>query len=431
MQPQSSIHPPKEWRRLLASVLGVHALGHLLNGLAAFLVVWLLPRDQYAWFTFAAAVMAVLQVLTDGGVTSAVLAAGGDAWQSRQRLSALAEAGFQVNRVLTSIVVLSAIPILAWMMVRQGGDWGLIVSILCLCLIPQWAANRAQIQLVVCKLKSRIADVQAAELTLAATRLALTLALWLLGFAEAAWALAAVSASLILQSWLVQTRTKGLFSTQNAPPELASFRRQIYQTVSHLYPGALFTCLQAHLAVWLLSFMGRNGELADIGALTRLGFFVNLAGAPLVTLAAPAFARSQNAVRLRSLFWMTLAGSAAFMLPLVIIAALRPGWILGLLGGGYVHLYQELLIVAVGFMLAALANVCSNLNLARGWTRYFWLSVPFSVVAQLGVVFTVDLGTLAGMAWLGFALAAANLLFHGLLMLVSLFQMPLSAESEP
>jgi hypothetical protein len=127
---------------------------------------------------------------------------------------------------------------------------------------------------------------------------------------------------------------------------------------------------------------------------------------------------------------MTLAGSAAFMLPLVFVAWWRPGWLLGLLGSGYAHLHQELLIVSLGFMLAALANVCSNLNLARGWTRHFWLSVPLSLLAQLGVVFTVDLGTLAGMAWLGFALAAANLMFHSLLILISLFQMPATSTGK-
>jgi hypothetical protein len=420
----------RQWSIRLVSIVGTQAFCHLLNGLAAILVVWLLPREQYAWFTLAASVMAVLQVLTDGGVNAAVLSTGGQVWQNSSRLSALVAAGIQVNRTLTTGVVIGAVPLLCWMMARQGGDWPLIISITLLCMIPQWTSNRAQIHLIACKLKSHIADVQAAELALAVARLALTLMLWFLGLAHAAWALAAVSASLVLHSWLVKTRTQGLLSPQIEAADLASFRQQIGQTVRHLYPGALFTCVQAHLAVWLLSFMGRSGELADIGALSRLGFFVNLAGAPLVTLAAPAFARCQTAGRLRSLFGLTLAGSAAFMLPLVCVAWWRPGWLLGLLGSGYAHLHQELLIVALGFMLAALANVCSHLNLARGWTRHFWLSVPLSLLAQLGVVFTVDLGTLAGMAWLGFALAAANLTFHGLLMLISLLQMPATSTGK-
>lgn len=416
---------------MFARVIAVHGVCHLLNGITAFLVVWLLPRDQYAWFTLAAAMMAILQVLTDGGVSSAVLSAGGGVWQNRARLSVLVQAAFQLNRFLTGVVVVCVAPVLAWMLIRQGADWGQMLAITALCVLPQWAANRAQLVLVVLKLSSRVSEVQIAELAISTARLVLTLALWLSGLAEAAWVIAAVSVSIGLQSWVVRSRSAGLLDQVVDPGAVSASRSQILQTVRHLYPSAIFTCVQGHLAVWMLSFMGRSGDLADIGALGRLGFLVNIAGAPLVTLAAPAFARCQNPGGLRRIFFLSATASAAFMFPAVLLAGFRPDWVLGLFGSGYKHLGHELWIVMSGLSLTVLGNVCSHLNLARGWTRHFWMAVPLSILAQLMAVLWVDLSTLAGMAWLGFALAAANLFFHGLLMLISLFQMPGSAESVP
>ncbi|WP_461786429.1 lipopolysaccharide biosynthesis protein [Prosthecobacter sp.] len=395
---------------MFASVAGTQALCQLLNGLAAFLLIRMLPKDQYAWFTIATAMAAVLNALSEGGIGTAVLSVGGKVWQDRPRLSALVHASLGMLNRLSIVGTLLTLPAMAWLLHQQDAPWTVLILLCVLILCPQWMATRTVLLGMVNRLQSRLWQLQSAELTQAGLRFTLTVVPGLCGAAHVLWAAAAVAVAVVAQGVLVRKQVWPLLEREVSPEAVEEFRPQVTSTVRRMYPSAVFNCVQSQIAIWLLGALGSSSEVADIGALARLAFIANMVGAPLSLIVAPAFARCHDTRRLRRMFAGLLGAYGLFYLSLTVAAWLHAPWILKLFGPNYGHLSHELLLYTFSLALAGLNGICWTLNLARGWLGYFWLTIPISIATQGTTLFFIEAQTVAGAIWLGIILNAGYLL---------------------
>ena len=402
-----------KWGMRFVSVAGTQAVCQLLNGVVAFMLVRMLPKDHYAWFTLTASMAAILNAISDSGVGIAMMSLGGTVWQDRPKLSALIKAGLGMLVWLAAAGSVVVLPLLIWLLHRQGASWSVICLLCGLNIIPQWVATRSVILSIVNRLHSRVWQMQQVELTTAGMRFVLTTLPWLCGMTHVVWASSAIAASILAQGLLIRRQVGPVIDSQPSEALVRELTPKVQATVRHILPSTVFNCFQAHLAVWMLGILGGTAEVADIGALNRISFVANLAGAPLAMLIAPAFARCQDMARLRKMFIGVFAAYSLFFIGFAAVCWLQSPLILNLFGPKYSHLSAELLLVAVGVGVTALNGVCCALNLSKGWVRSLWMSIPISLLAQISTMLVFDMKSVSGAAWLTISLGTAYLAYSG------------------
>lgn len=389
----------------------------------AFVLVRALAKQDYAWFTIASSMSAVLNALNDGGVATAVISMGGAIWQDRRRFSALITAAYAMlwRAALLGGGVMA--PLLAWLLREKDASWQTMVILVVLVVGPQWLANRTFTLSSVNRLHSRIRELQVAELAAASTRFVLTLVPAALGFVNVYLALGAAVIGLVVQSMVVRRQVVPLLDLPGEEAEVREYRGHIGSVMKSMYPNVVFTCVQSQLATGLLAVFGSTSQVADLGALSRLSFFANFIGAPVHHIIGPAFARCSDARRLRWLFVGVLTGYLVVLGAFVGFVGWQAGFVLQLFGSKYAHLNHELFLVAVAVAMMFINLVFSSLNFSRGWVRWTWINIPLTLAVQSAAAFFLRMDTVEGAAYLMIATACANLVLSVTIAYLELFRL--------
>ncbi len=384
------------WTFRVVSVTGTQTLVQLLNGFVAFIIIRTLPKEQFAWFTLASGMATVLNSLNDGGIASAVTAHGGPVCHDRTRFSALLHAALGTLQRTATLAAAVVAPLLAWLLwQREAPPFFVFVSV-ALVVGPQWLATRTVVLGTVNRLQARVRQLQMLELTGAFTRALLTIVPAALGCVSLPIALGAVAASIAVQALLVRRQVLPFIDPVTPPALQVPFDALIRGTLRRTYPNVVFGCVQAQIATALLAVFGTTSQVADLGALARLGFFINLIGAPIGHLFAPAFARCTSLPRLRILFLGVIGGYLLLLALFLLLVHNQAGFILSLFGPNYGHLHAELLLTAASLSVHLVNQTFWALNFSRGWIRWVWLNIPLSLFGQVVSALLLPINTVRG-----------------------------------
>ncbi len=391
----------------------VQLIVQALNAVAGFLMVRSLDKPNYAWFTIISGMSAALSVLADSGIGSAVTAIGGSIWQDKKALSSLITAALKLRLKMAALAALLVAPLSVWMLMRNNAPVTEALILTVIVLLPIWHLSTAAVLNVVNRLYSRTWQLQIADLAPALIRALLTLLLVAVGLISPLTAVLTLLVSQAIQYLIVQQQVRSYISEIPDSAAIQRYSGKVLKVIKQLYPNCLFICFQGQLATWLISIFATTNEVADLGALNRLGVIFAVLGGPVGQYIAPEFARSQNQTRLKSLAGSLIFGYSAFCALLVLITCWKGDIFLWLLGEKYKHLHLELLLVVIGMSIAGLNSVIWALNFARGWVEYVWLNIPLTILSQIIAAFIVPLNTVKGLA--GFTIATAVVqLLHGL-----------------
>jgi hypothetical protein len=185
-------------------------------------------------------------------------------------------------------------------------------------------------------------------------------------------------------------------SPKTVAADLKPYRRKVWRYLLPTLPSAVYFALQGPLTVWLAATFGATRNIAEVGALSRLGLLVGIFSSLTGVVFLPRLARitDERLYRRRALqFGTALSGVALAMLA---AAAVAPGLFLLLLGPHYAGLHRELLLVVAGAGLTLLDGYVVSLNLARSWTRWQGLAVASLIAVQAALVALLPLSTTAG-----------------------------------
>ncbi|MFN0076446.1 MAG: hypothetical protein ACKVY0_08225 [Prosthecobacter sp.] len=378
------------------------------NALSGILLVWVLPRETaYAWFTVVSSMMVMVSLLSDSGMTSAANTLGGPIWQERARFTQVIAAVRRQQRWLTGFAVLIVVPWLVVLLQRLNTPtWVTGLAALAVVLFA-WPMAAAQIFGNVNRLHARLRPQLLAELATSCTRLLLTvgvlviaaLAGWSVGPVFVGVVFAAVLSALLYYSMVERQAEQVL---DQSPPLTGEFDSAIRRIAYSTAGFTVYYCLQGQLSLWLISWLGAAAQVADVGALSRLGLLFSLASGPLVQVVGPAFARSTDCAQLRRQLLQVCALYAVFAAAILLLVTLLPGPVLWLLGPQYGHLGAELPLAALGLTAAGYSGIIWGLVLARGWVKSSALIIPVGLAAQLAGVLIFDFSTVTGV--LGFNL---------------------------
>jgi hypothetical protein len=353
------------------------------TGMAAgLLLTRSMPVREFALYTLASSVISFFTFASDLGSTSSLVfffhraaRAGGEFGDYLAAVLGLRRTAFLVG----AVAVVLAFPATA---ASKGfARWDIALATAGI-LAAAWFQIAASVRVLALRLGDRYGQSYRAEMAGGALRLAA--ALGMIGLA-------------LLRAWIA------------VAADLAPHRRQVLRYLLPSLPSAVYFSLQGPLVVWLSATFGSTRNLAEVGALGRLGLLVGMFSGLTGVVFLPRMARitDDRVFRRRYLqFGALLLAIAAGMLATAFAA---PGLLLFILGPHYAGLHRELLLVVAGSGLTLLSGYGVGVNLSRSWNRWESVAVVVLIAAQACFVALLPLGTTAGVLWFNLLSAAVGL----------------------
>jgi O-antigen/teichoic acid export membrane protein len=396
-QPATRVLPP--WRRLAAHVArfgGTHTVVQGASLLAGLLFVNYLEPAAFALYTLATSLVAFTVFLSDLGVTGSLVYFAHQATREERSFDRFAAAVFGMRRIAVLAVGL-LVGLLFPLVAGAEGFGGLGVWLATAALLATVLAQvEAALQLQLLRLRNALAASYRAEIVGAVLRLALALGLVVAVWLEA-WTALAAGAVATAATALLARRAQTPLVLGDAP--LVAERRAVLRYLLPTLPGALYFALRGQLTVWLAASFAGTQQLAEVGALGRLGLLLGFFSsfASVVVLPRLAQLRDESLWQRRVLgFGLALAGVAVSLLGL---ATLAPGAFLLVLGPNYRGLETELLLVVASAGVGLLDGYLVSINMARSWTRWNGLAVAVLAASQVALVWVCPLATTLGLLW--------------------------------
>jgi hypothetical protein len=338
-------------------------------------------KEEYAFFTIANTIQATVNVLSDMGGGSALQAKAGKVWQDTARMGQLIASYRHIKRFMSGGLGLLMAPVLFWLLTKNGAAPAYSLLIIATLGAEFVFYIETQNYLFVYQINTQIKKLQYAQLLPDAVRLALVAGAYFI-FLNAWTALFASFLATVIQYIFLRKQIENFigkdFKTQNTEDRQAIIRMMKSQLLYYI-----FYAFQGQLYVWLISFFGSPGGIAEVGALSRISVIFTVISGLMANLVFPAFIRCQQSERLKKLYFSILGGLLLLSVALTGLVWLFPDLILSVLGKSYAHLRVELLLLTVSSLLYQINGTVWSLNTNKAWVRNSWLIVPASICVQV------------------------------------------------
>jgi hypothetical protein len=188
-----------------------------------------------------------------------------------------------------------------------------------------------------------------------------------------------------------------------------------------ILPGLIHFALQGPLVAWLAAYYGSVVNLAEVGALSRLGVLIGVIAGFTSTVFVPRLvAISDEAIFLRYylLWWLVIIALGSVIMLAVTIF---PEALLFLLGDAYSGLHTELIVMAATAVVWTWNGYVFGVNRARGWVKNQAYIVLVLIVGQLTMFVYLDFSTTLGVLLFGLGTGFIWLFYQLLLNVVGIF----------
>ncbi|HEU5146605.1 MAG TPA: polysaccharide biosynthesis protein, partial [Chryseosolibacter sp.] len=349
-----------EWGKLLTitglSQILVQAVGFV----GGILVIRLLPTNEYALYILANTMVGTMTVLADGGISTGVIAKGGEVWRDREKLGRVVSTGLDLGRKFGLASLFVAIPAMLLLLSTHHASWQTSALIVAVTIPSFFTALSGSLLQVAPKLQQDIIPLQKNQVTFNLLRLfLLALTLVFLPFGFIAMLVSSVS-QLFANIGLRRISISYADWKQRAD---AAIRKQIMSFVKRMLPGSIYYCLSGQITIWLISIFGSTSAVAQIGALGRLAMVLNFFTILLNMLVVPRFARLVARRKLLLEWYLKIQMYLTLFCVMVIaFAYIFSDQVLWILGDNYSGLGYELLLSIAGSCLNVAVGINYTLN---------------------------------------------------------------------
>ncbi len=382
-----------EWTKLISVTGSVHIIVQAVSFISGILVIRLLTLQEFALYTIANTMLGTISLLSDGGISTGVMAQGGKVWQDKQKLGAVLVTGLdlRIKFAVGSLVI--SIPILIYFLLQHEASW-LTILLIIVSLIPAFYAMLIDSILeIVPKLHQSIIPLQKNQLMVAMGRLMIT-GLTLFFFPFTFVAIIAAGIPRIIGNIRLKKIAAGFADThQHSDPEI---RHNILQVVKRVLPGALYFCISGQVTIWLISIFGKTSDVAQLGAIGKITMLLSVVSALMVTLVVPRYARLQDLNKLKSYFWKVQLALWALSITLVTFVGFFAKYILMILGNKYSGLSYEMTLSMISGSMGLMGGLSYVLYSSRGWVINPFLFIGISIVVLTLGIWICDVNTLVG-----------------------------------
>lgn len=398
----------RTWVRLLAGYFTTQTVAQLVGIATGLLFINFMPVREFALYTLALSVITFFTFVTDLGSTTSLLHFYHRSARGEGEFAPYFAAVLSLRRNAFWIGAAGVVIFFPRAALAEGyGGWETALSALGILLCVGFQIL-SSLRLLGLRLSDRYGQSYRAELAGSGIRL-----LWALGMIGAsllvAWAGVLASA---LAAGTVALLARPVTRPEPLALDLAPYRRRVLRYLLPTLPSALYFAVQGPLTVWLAATFGSARNLAEVGALSRLGMVFGLFSTLIGVIFLPRLSRITDDRLYRTRYLQFGAALACIAAALLGAAAVFPDLFLLVLGGNYAGLQRELLLVVGGSGMSLLGGYIVNVNLARSWTRWQALTLLVEISVQAALIAVLPLATTAGVLTLSLLGTATGVLLQ-------------------
>ncbi|MFC3198974.1 lipopolysaccharide biosynthesis protein [Parapedobacter deserti] len=382
------------WGKLISLTGGAQVLVQVFTMACGIMIVRLLPKEEYAYYTLANTMLGMMTVLADGGISSGTMAEGGKVWKDKTKLGIVLATGLDLRKRFAFGSLIIAIPILIFLLSQHGAS-ALQCILIVAALVPAFFATLSDtIYQTALKLHQDIKPLQQNHFMVALQRLVFA-ALALLAWPWTFVALLANGIPRILGNIRLRKLSSNL-ADQNQYSDNA-VRSSILNVVRRVLPASVYYCISGQVTIWLISIFGNTDALASFGALGRISASFAIVTTVFGTLAVPRFAKLPDTKKVLLTYF---AGSQLilFLTSLFIISLvyLLSDPILFVLGPEYQGLNAELLLISISGCITIIGQATNSLMASKGLIVPPALFISTTVFVQVGAAFIFPISEIKG-----------------------------------
>ena len=399
-----------KWIKLISITGGAQAIVQLTGLLCGLLIIRLLPTKEYALYTLANTMLGTMSLLSDGGISTGVMALGGKVWEDKKKLGIVLATGFSLRKKFAIFSLIVAVPILAYLLLHHGASILTTVLIITALIPAFYAALSDSLLEIILKLHQDIKPLQENQIKVSVLRLTInSLTVFLFPFTFIAiWA---AGIPRILGNIKLR-KIAGKFTETSNEIDLG-VQKEIFKIVKRILPGAIYYCLAGQLTVWLISVFGNTTNIADVGALGRLSMLLGVISTMFSILIVPRFARTKESGKaLLKRYLFILVTMLVILSGITFIVMLFPSQLLWILGNKYANLEKELVYVMIGSCANVLMGLALSLYTSRGWVINPVYAIILSVLPIISGIFIFDLTKISGVLKLNIFIAVSEFMIH-------------------
>jgi O-antigen/teichoic acid export membrane protein len=400
----------RRWTKILSAYFTTQTLIQLLGIASGLLFVNFMPVREFALYTLAFSVITFFNFVSDLGSTTSLV------YFFRQVKGVREEVGRYVAAVLSlrrlAFLLGAGAVLLVFPRIAVAKGFTLRESLLSAAgiLLCVWFQMSASVRVLALRLADHYGLSYKAEMAGGGVRLLLAFVLMATGLLWA-WLGVLVSSFAAAATALVG-RTAATEPAAETAATLRPYRARVLRYLLPSLPSALYFSLQGPLTVWLATTFGSTRNIAEVGALGRLGLVVGIFSSLTGVVFLPRLAQIHDERTYRTRYFQFGAVLLAVTIALVLISATAPGLLLALVGKRYAGLRHELVLVVGGAGLSLLGGYAVAVNLARSWNRWEGLAVVMLIAVQAVLVTQLPLSTTSGVLMFNVLTAATGLLLQ-------------------
>ncbi|MDR0559185.1 MAG: hypothetical protein LBG92_03385 [Prevotellaceae bacterium] len=395
------------WIKLI-SVTGIAQVTvQLIGFICGILVIRILPVNEYAFYTIANTILGTMTVLSDGGISTGVMAQGGKVWQNRQKLGAVLATGLYLRRKFAVFSLIISLPVLSYLLLYHGATWITTALISASLMFSFYAALSDNLLQIPVKLHQAIKPLQKNQVEVSAGRLILTgLTLFIFPCA-----FVAIITSGLPRIWgnFKLGKIANRFAAKNAEIS-AEDKYEIRKIIKKGFPATVYYAFSGQIATWIISIFGNTESVSKLGALGRIAVLFAVVSTLTATLIVPRFARLKNSENLFKRYIKIVSFFSALILALAVCAYFFAGQILWILGKNYAGLKYELCLNIICSCLMAIMGIAFNLYASKGIVLSPVFSIASNIIPLIAGCLVFNVSTLRGVLYMNLLVATVLLL---------------------
>jgi hypothetical protein len=121
--------------RIVGNFAIIQGIVQAIGFVSGILIVRTLQQREYAYFTIANSMQGTINLLADIGISVGLISIGGRVWQDRHRFGELINTALNLRKQLGALVVLAVVPVMYFMLVKNGASISYTFVLIALVLI--------------------------------------------------------------------------------------------------------------------------------------------------------------------------------------------------------------------------------------------------------------------------------------------------------
>ena len=401
--------------RLLA-VGGVESLGVVIGGVAGLLIVNVLPKDQYAQYTFLVSCLTLMHSITDTGLAHTCLPIVGQRAHEVPWVIGACRHVFRYRWWLLMLGFVFVVPY--WVVTSQQHGWNtsgywLATALVAVALLFSMRVDYAATVLTILGYISSLTRV---GFYAVGARTALVLAVVALPVTQFSLSgfMAATLLAAMINVWFYSRAFKShsLEPVRLSTDDAKKVNADLIRIAKPLMLPAIFYQFQGVVTVFIVSLFGTSDMLAEVGAFGRLSMILMVFDRVANVLLFPPIARAAEGERLRAMVTKAHLAYLGMMALVFLSAVLLPQYWMLLLGSQYKDRESLVWMAFLATLLMNSAGFAFRTIAARGYTVRQTFIIPFVLLIQVGYLWLFGANDLPAVLGFNVATCLANFLYQ-------------------